>query len=356
MFRPFPSIDQFRSVVKQVANTTALIGKDENGEPIYDPTRKKPSLLFHGSVKVHGTNAAITRLPHGEYQAQSRSKVLVKPEDNMGFRAWFDELDISVLERIFKDVIKNADLVMRMDNCWEMPITVYGEWAGKGIQKGVAVSDVQRFFYIFAVQIGDVWMSPILVGNITESPEQRIFNGHGPESPFYSVAVDFEDPVSIANAQNAMGAMTQQVEDECPVGKRFGVAGVGEGIVWTCVTPSQVTGSRSYEGLSFKVKGEKHSVSKVTTLASANVEKVKSVQEFVDRTVTENRLKQGLDVLREQGKPEGPKGTGDFIKWLSADVLKEESDVLAESGLTAKDVSGALATAARQWYLANMQG
>jgi hypothetical protein len=51
--------------------------------------------------------------------------------------------------------------------------------------------------------------------------------------------------------------MTISVEDECPVGKFFNKEGVGEGIVFTCVTNQE---------LKFKSKGEKHYASKVKIL------------------------------------------------------------------------------------------
>ena len=42
------------------------------------------------------------------------------------------------------------------------------------------------------------------------------------------------------------------------------------------------------------MKGTKHSVSKVKTLAPVNVEKLNSIQEFVDYSVTRVRFEQGL--------------------------------------------------------------
>lgn len=94
--------------------------------------------------------------------------------------------------------------------------------------------------------------------------------------------------------------------------------------------------------------------SKVKTLAPVDVEKVKSVGEFVEKTVTENRLKQGLEKMVELGHPLDAKSTGEYIKWVMGDVFKEELDTLAESGLTTKDVSGQMATKIRKFYLENI--
>ncbi len=78
--------------------------------------------------------------------------------------------------------------------------------------------------------------------------------------------------------------------------------------------------------------------------------RAKSIEDFVDRTVTENRLRQGLETLRRDGIVTDMKATGDFVKWVSGDILKEESDVLEASGLTMKDVGSLLSTRARKWF------
>lgn len=63
----YPSIGQFKNVIKTVAQDTRYFGKDENGDPLYnnDPL---PTLEFIGSTKIHGCfekNTLIT-LPNGE--------------------------------------------------------------------------------------------------------------------------------------------------------------------------------------------------------------------------------------------------------------------------------------------------
>ena len=53
----FPKIGQYRQVVKEVKLRTTYIGKDENGNPIYDNTKAAPKIKFKGTVKLHGTNS-----------------------------------------------------------------------------------------------------------------------------------------------------------------------------------------------------------------------------------------------------------------------------------------------------------
>jgi hypothetical protein len=102
----------------------------------------------------------------------------------------------------------------------------------------------------------------------------------------------------------------------------------------------------------FKVKGEKHSVSKVRTLAAVDVEAINALNEFVDSVVTESRLEQGLDnLVREQRKPFEMTSLGDFIRWVYNDVVKEEADTIEASGFDAKKLGGPIANVARKWYI-----
>src|SRR6202008_3290351 len=129
--------------------------------------------------------------------------------------------------------------------------------------------------------------------------------------------------------QNELVDLTLKVEEQCPVAADFGKFGVGEGIVW----------HNAETGLRFKGKGEKHSVSKVSTvkpISAEDLERLKTVKNFVDTVVTENRLNQGLDKLREMGLELSVKSTGDYIKWVVGDVLKEEMDLIIASCLDKK--------------------
>jgi hypothetical protein len=72
---------------------------------------------------------------------------------------------------------------------------------------------------------------------------------------------------------------------------------------------------------------------------------------FVDTVVTENRLNQGIDKLREMGKPVELKSLGDYIKWVQGDVLKEEMDVILASNIEKKDLMTKMALKAKQFYM-----
>ncbi|AKJ73524.1 RNA ligase 2 [Salmonella phage 40] len=99
-------------------------------------------------------------------------------------------------------------------------------------------------------------------------------------------------------------------------------------------------------GLWFKVKGEKHSVSKVKTLAEVDPIRLQHMREFVEYAVTENRLEQGLgEVGLDQAK------IGEFIGWVNRDINKEEGDVLEANALTMKDVAKFISNKSRGWYM-----
>lgn len=327
---PFPSINQFRNVVQKVRHQAAYMGQDEAGESIYNPAPKYPTLSFIGTVKLHGTNAAIVFGPEG-ITFQSRERVLKLTEDNAGFMNHMVQFP-GALAKLRDQVETHCGLVPNGPDT----TIVYGEWCGGNIQKGVAISGLPKMFVVFAVKVNGAWVpEPDM-----RAPEASIYDIN--QFAKYFVSIDFEKPEI---SQNHLANLTKHVETCCPVGKVLGHEGIGEGIVWRCVEdPSS--------DFWFKVKGEKHSASKVKTLASVDVEAITKMRDFVASTVTESRLEQGLQNLRnEQLKPFDMTSMGDFIRWVHADVLKEEADTLEASGLNPKSLGGPLAQVCRAWYV-----
>lgn len=318
----FPSIEQFRNVAKSVELTACYRGDDAEGRPIYEKTIL-PTLDFVGTVKLHGTNSAVSITENG-FHFQSRERIITPEDDNYGFAA-FGVKNIDYFQELFK--------VFGCKN-----LTVFGEWCGKGIQEGVAISELDRMFVIFKILADDEWVDFSFIGNV---PERRIFNiysfGH------WTIKIDFNSP---AIKSNELLEITNAVEKECPAGKYFGVSGIGEGVVWSCV-------SEGYKDskFTFKVKGEKHSVTKVKTLSLVDIAKLESIKECVDAIMPENRLERGLSYLSDMGKDLDIKNISEFIKWTTSDAIKEEADIIANSGFTPKDVGKELSVKARNWFL-----
>lgn len=336
----FPSIEQFRTVIHNVKHQARFAGVDENDNPIYNESRSLPTIEFEGTVKLHGTNAGIVwnKLPFNDFDIsfQSRERVLSETADNAGFWRWCNDRLQSITE-LFNDIIVESD-GQDTDS-----IAIYGEWCGGNIQSGVALSQLAKMFVVFAVKVNDTWCDVRDMEFVREVPGMLLIT----DFPTYKIAVDFENP---GLSQNQMIEITEKVEAECPVGAQLGAKGIGEGVVWKPVDP-QWNSSKFW----FKVKGDKHSASKVKTLAAVDVEAIESMNAFIEYAVTPARLEQGLqNLLNEQQKPFVMQSLGDFIRWVYNDVVKEESDTIAENGLDAKKLGGPVANKARKWYVERM--
>ena len=336
----FPSIEQFRNVIRHVKTHAQYAGKDENGDAIFDQSLPIPTLKFRGTVKLHGTNAGIVYdIETDSFTYQSRERELSLTSDNAGFMlAQMKNEDVwrDVARQVTNEILPHRNITK---------VAIFGEWCGSGIQKGVALTQLPKMFVIFAVKavFDDETTQWLPVGEIDlHLPEDNLFNID--TFPTYEVEIDFNHPEL---AQNKMIEITEEVEKECPVGKYFGVSGIGEGVVWTCVSDGW-----NDSGTWFKVKGEKHSVSKVRTLAAVDVEAVANLKAFVDATVTEARLEQGLwNLVHEQLKPIEMTSMGDFIRWVFNDVMKEEQDTIVASGIDPKKLGGPIANVARPWFV-----
>lgn len=310
----FGSIGQFRNFIK----TMQYLGW------------RKINLI--GTVKIHGTNSSVgLDLKDNSLFYQSRNRVLSLDDDNYDFAKYIEDNKFEFL-KIF-DEIKNKINTEKYDS-----IIIYGELAGKGIQNKVAVSQIDRFFAPFSIIGVNKDTVDELDVKLSINESIRFY----PVETFgvYNVQLDLDN---VHLAQQEIKDLTIGVENECPVGKYFGVSGTGEGIVFTDET-------KQY---SFKSKGEKHSVSKVKVIANVDIEKINKIKDFVDYSVTENRLNQGIEYLKEMNKELDISSIGDFLRWLANDVLKEEQDVITENGLDneLKAIMKSVSSKGRKWFM-----
>lgn len=315
----FESIGQFRNFIK-IMQYLGL---------------RKSNLI--GTVKIHGTNSSVgLDLKDNSLFCQSRNRVLSLDDDNYDFVKYVEDNKSEFL-KIFNE-IKNKINPENYDS-----IIIYGEWAGKGIQNKVAVSELDRFFAPFSIRGINKDTIDILDVKLEINESIRFY----PIKTFgiYNVVLDLDNTHL---AQQEIKNITIAIENECPVGKYFGISGIGEGVVFTDET-------RTY---SFKSKGEKHSVSKVKTIANINVEKIKKIQDFIDYAVTENRLNQGIEYLKEMNKELDISSIGDFLRWLANDILKEEQDVITENGLDndLKAIMKSVSNKGRKWFMDKING
>jgi hypothetical protein len=369
----FPSIEQARQVLPTIIRDAQFTHLDpETKTPCYNTSAPLPVLEFRGSVKLHGSNAALVKTvsapPGKKIHFQSRERILSAENDLMGFCVYMSgqlEAVNSIFESISRSPKSSGDV--SKENVKEVEaVAVFGEWCGTGIQKGVAFSKLPKMFVIFAVKIvysGETpaeWLDMSKLVKVKDE-KARIFNIM--QFQTYSIVIDFNKEESLVEAKEKMDKLTLSVEDECPVGKHFGISGTGEGIVWQAVQSPSLPVFRSGRYIDnrfwFKTKGVKHaSYRKPEPAGKANVnpEETAKVDAFVDLVLNPGRLQQGLQVLeREMLLPIEMKSVGAFIKWINRDVMKEEYDRIEEAGMDKKALAGPISTAAKKWYVSQLE-
>lgn len=333
----FTSIESFKTIVQQ---TRKYFG--EKNLPL-------PTHTFIGTVKLHGSNASV-RYVHatGELIPQSRNRVLSLDSDNAGF-AWFVETHKQAILDLILSIYPHDN-----DGSMYKELTLFGEWCGGNIQKKVALSEAPKHWVLFAMKLklskygddtdaiyvplpDDVYNNSIGVYNIYQIPT-------------YEVTVDFLNP---EHASQELYDLTLAVEKEDPwVKTMFGISGIGEGIVWA---------AKDHPGLSrawFKTKGLLHKnegdTSKVHKI-QIDDDKLASIKELVQAILPEWRLEQGVSYLKENDIDLTPQNTGNYLKWIAKDILKEETSTIAASGFDWKQVQGQVMQTARNYYLTEIQ-
>jgi len=357
----FHSTGQFRNVVKNIQQQAKFNGFDADGNVILNELAIAPTIEYIGTVKLHGTNASIVVDEDGVISFHSKNNLLGYIK-NGGFtllsdNAEFAQTMVRRLDSLYT-IIERAKTFAKAYNGVELyPLKISGEWCGSGIQSSVGISFLpKKSLFIFGIKAGDTdqtlkqgWLPVELTYGLTNNDTQADGFYAIIDFPTKKVTIDFQNPMFV---QNTLVGYTEACEAECPVSKQLNLmsaAGkpqvLGEGLVWTPVSDEHCWDSGNW----FKTKGEKHSVSKVKSVASVNVEKLNSIQEFVEYSATENRLQQGL---AEVGKDQ--KLIGAFLSWVSKDINKEEGDVLESNNLTMKEVGKYLSTKARTWYITEL--
>lgn len=337
-----PSIEQFRNIVANINRTYSFVGLSEKEEAIYDHTLPKPILKFVGTVKLHGTCSSVCFNNEGGFWAQSKENIITIQNDNAAF-CFYAESNKETFLGLINQVKEKENIDLNTNT-----ISIFGEWAGKSIQKGVGITNLEKSFFIFGVKISpivDVTDAEAVKKNpaywvdctYLRCPEKRIYNVNDYKT--WKIEIDFNMPQL---KQNELAEITAGVETECPIAKEFGFSGIGEGVVYTA----------NYKETTyrFKVKGERHSISRVKTLASVDVEKLNSIKEFIDYAVTENRFNQAMEKTFLNGEPADIKKLGDLIRWVISDVIKEEMDTMAKNKIEPKEINKYISAKVREMF------
>lgn len=330
IFTPWPDIESLFNVRKYLTQT--------NDNRV---------VVYRAKCKVDGSNAGVQLSPSNsngkKVIAQSRNRIITVDDDNMGFAKW-------VVERYdyFLNIRQRADDLGITDH-----IAIFGEYCGKGIMKRTAISQIdKKIFAVFAVQIGvldaELETDPVKIGSIVpEDKDTYIIPWNGD-----NIIMDFSDRDQLEKSAATINKMVEDVELCDPwVKNTFGVAGIGEGVVLYPITNGTLINKQEYSDLVFKAKGEKHKVVNAKKPAQIDPEFVKTIDEFVNLFVTENRLDQiaqkvgGIDV----------KNTGSFLKEFCQDVQKESEAELEAADLEWRQVAKAINDQARNWWMGNVK-
>lgn len=339
----FPKIGQYPQMTKSITHTFRYEGIDENEQIIYN-NKPLPKLKWSGSIKTHGTNIGIAQNSDRDIWIQSRSQI----KTNGHFQSvLFINTNIEIFKTIFENIRKEFAKDFRKEYD-DLTIVIFGEWAGGNIQKGVGISKITTpFLYGFDVKLiseteqftnfyEDKYLKHL------QDQHEHIYTKF--QFPTYIMEIDFNNPQLF---QNKLIALTDTIEKRCPVADALlqDFVGddelIGEGIVWRY--NSVKTGC-----LRFKVKGEKHQTSgKVKSLKSIDQGKLEAINAFAVFAATVNRVEQAVFEAIPEGEVASRANTGDVLRWVANDIIKEETDNLNAQGLEWKDVSNKTSAVAR---------
>lgn len=232
------------------------------------------------------------------------------------------------------------------------PIIIYGEWAGPGIQKRVAISKLdKKIFAIFAVQVG-------IVNAHYEVDPEKILDIIGSDIVNHdqifvlpwedSIELDFSDSKELEASSDILNRKILSIEKCDPwVKNTFGIEGLGEGLVmYPILNGRTFINKKDYSEFVFKAKGEAHQVVKVKKAVQIEPEVAESIDKFVDMFVTSNRLIQISNEIEFNKR-----NTGAFVKALIKDVKDESVNELKASGLKWDQVNKAISKVASNWWL-----
>lgn len=296
-----------------------------------------------GFVKVHGTNFGVSLLQNGNLQYQSRERVLDLSKEN--FYNTFNYFFLNLKEETLKSILSP----FMNDTCES--VMLFGEIFGKGVQGKVGVSNFETSFMAFSLvriytnEEGEQYKEHLDLNLIPSIPEKRFYKKTDFKTFNYSLKLD-----NIQSAFDDLMALTLEVEECCPVAFAIDptiTVKTGEGIVWE----GKIDLPNFKKMVVFKTKGEKHKrggdgTQKAQRIKEEKVytpEQNKGIQDFIELTVTEDRLEQGFEYLINAGISLEMKNMRFYLEWLQNDIHKEHAhqflEMVGSTGLDWKPVN-----------------
>lgn len=342
-FRKFPSIENFVGLHHEVKKNIFV--------------NDRPVINYRGKIKLHGTNAGVNmhKTVAGDKAANYAGELSITPQkrtsyispldDNAGFAKW-----VQVNYKFFTNVFDRLDSP-------DADVTVFGEWAGKGIQKSDAVSKIEeKNFFIFAIRVDDKWITDPRdlffytgISGIVNDRQINVLPWSTEE-----LKVDFSSSIDVQKFVDHVNVLTEPLNQIDPyIKERFGIEDHGEGFVFYPIIDSTPYMTDKQFDFVFKAKVEAHSMSGNKN-KSAEVDPIlhDNAAKFAADFVTDARLKQALsEVYPGRDMSDATrKDTGPILAWVCRDVLKESVATLEASGMDWKQVSKAVASRTSHMY------
>jgi len=309
--------------------------KDGKGFLPFEPMLDK-DIVFRGKVKLHGQNGGV-QITETEMAVQSRNQFL--DQSNKLAKLIYSH------EKYFRGLFDSS--------AGYKILTVFGEFAGSSIQKGVALSQLKEIiFAVFAIEVdGSLMINPDEIQKVMTKKSGLPTGIH--VLPWYTdpITLNFGDEKTMTTTLEKLNQVVIAIDHEDPwVLQTFNKKGAGEGLVMYPISMCDKNGRLAkdvFPDFSFKAKGEQHRTVVAESSTSATPSVASGVDDFVKMVCTEARMKQGVENVGGLDK----KNTGKFVKWVMTDVEKECQSELSASSLTFKQVSGAVNKFASKWFL-----
>jgi len=295
-------------------------------------------FVYRGKNKLHGTNAGI-HFENGVAYPMKRTDFITVENDNCGFAKFVSEL---------KGSLHGTDMI------------IYGEWAGPGVQKSDAVTQIpQKSFFVFSIYdvendvtvfepstLRDIMKS--IFGDNLKAQNIYILPWHTEE-----IEIDFSKQDSCQEfIDGVMKEVDNKISEQDPyIKETFDVEGPGEGMVMYGISGQQFDGTALPHGIvldyMFKAKTESHSVQKTKNRNHVAPERPEGIDDFIFMFYTEQRFEQMLDQIGGEATREK---TGQFMKAVMSDVHKESQEEIAVANFEWKDVPKYAAPIVKTWW------
>jgi len=313
-----------------------------------DPTHPEAHIniapiALVGTVKLHGTHADILVHANDDIVFQSRNLTGLSPaKDNAGFAAAMSRKTHAILQLRNLYLARWSKLNPTKTLHRHHPVLIAGEWIGSKIQKDVCISQLSRRFVIISVKINGAWQNDQEYADISLDADD-MYNVS--RAGLYRATLHVQD---VARTASQVEALAEQVAARCPFAATFGLAGLGEGIVWKLASPKY----NADPSLWFKTKGGrfKPALFRQPLKGGALGGKRRAARLAAETWCSAQRLEQGWDVLREKGVKRDGRGAGEYVDWVTQDVLVEEKARIKDEGVDGPMLVVEIGKIARAWY------